>query len=416
MVYESHILFIKLVIIAAFAGGLLGVEREMMHKAVAGTRTFMLTSILGVLSVYIASQTSQIFLSITLVGIFLIAILIGIIKNFMNDDIGITTVSAFIMAFMIGIIIGLGRPIEGVAMSIIATAILTSKKYSQELSKTMTFEEMKNALEFGFIAFVLYPLLPDRVIGPLGVINPRTMLLVVIIVTLIGFVGFIALRRYGAEVGLPLTGVLGGLVNSQATVSALSIKAKAESALETFALQGILLANTGMLLRNIAIAAAIDLKVAHDMLIPISAMMIAAVILAFHSKTKQKEKKWEHPPVESPFAIKPAVKFGVFFVLVSFIVKISQSYGTGGVYVTSAIAGLVSSGAAVAGLANLAASGNLSPSVAGTAGILSIIASLMSKIFISKFSGTATLTMKVTEYIIATVTAGIALLILTTLF
>ena len=126
MVYESHILFIKLVIIAAFAGGLLGVEREMMHKAVAGTRTFMLTSILGVLSVYIASQTSQIFLSITLVGIFLIAILIGIIKNFMNDDIGITTVSAFIMAFMIGIIIGLGRPIEGVAMSIIATAILTT--------------------------------------------------------------------------------------------------------------------------------------------------------------------------------------------------------------------------------------------------------------------------------------------------
>lgn len=41
----------------------------MVHKAVAGTRTFMLTSILGVLSVYIASQTSQIFLSITLVRI-----------------------------------------------------------------------------------------------------------------------------------------------------------------------------------------------------------------------------------------------------------------------------------------------------------------------------------------------------------
>ncbi len=410
MAYEANVEFIKLILIAALAGGLLGIEREMVHKAVAGTRTFMLTSILGVLSVYISSETNLNFLSIMLAGIFLLALLMGVIKNVLVEDVGITTVVAFILAFTIGVIVGIGRPFEGVAMSIIATAILTSKKYSRELSKTMSFEEMKNALEFGFLAFVLYPLLPDRVIDPLGVINPKTMLFVVIIVTLIGFVGFISLRKYGAELGLPLTGALGGLVNSQATVSALAIKVRTERALEAFALQGILLASAVMLLRNIFVAAMIDFRAAEQMFLPTLAMVVVVVTLAFYFKPIKKEEKGELP-VESPFAIKPALKFGLFFALVSFIVKMSQNYGAGGVYVTSLIAGFVSSGATIAGLANLAASGSLSTSIAGTAGVLSIIASLTSKILITRISGTYTLTLKVAKSILITAAIGTSLLL-----
>jgi len=400
--------FIKLLIISALAGGFLGIERQMV-KVIAGTRTFMLTSIIGFLAVYISREIGYGFLNIVSAGVFLLTLLLGVIKNFKIEDLGMTTLLAYILAYVVGLLIGMGRVMEGVALSIISTAILTSKRYSIELSKTMTFDEMRNALEFGFIAFVLYPLLPDRVIDPLGVINPRNLMLIVIVVTMIGFLGFISLRKYGAKLGMVLTGALGGMVNSQATVSALSSKAKLNSSISSFAIQGMLMANCIMLLRNLFIAGTMSLKVAINMLPVVMAMVVVALALVYFTGIK-KEKEKVDIPVESPFAIKPAVKFAIFFAGVSLLVKLSKNLGTTGVYLASFIAGFVSSGATVAGVASLSASGSLPPEVASTAAVFSILASLLTKIAIARFSGTAELSRKFTRYILLISLTGVVAL------
>jgi len=385
------------------------VEREMFKKVVAGTRTFMLVSILGVLGVFISQQVGGNFMALTTLGVVSLAILLGVIKNFRMDDLGLTTIAAFLIAFGIGVVIGTGNALEGVVLSIVSTGILTAKKYSLELSKTMSMEEMKNALEFGFLAFVLYPLLPDEAIGPLGVINPRTLLFVVLAVSLIGFAGFIAIRRYGAELGLTITGALGGLVNSQATVSALAIKGRAERAIEVFSLQGILLANAVMLLRNIFVAGLIEFQAVMFMLPSVLAMAALATFFALHFRPGKRTKG--DIPVESPFAITPALKFGIFFTAVSLLVEVSKDYGPEGVYITSLIAGFVSSGATVASLANLSAGGNLSPLIAANAGVASIMTSLASKIAITRVSGTRKLSLQVAKYILATVALGAVVLV-----
>src|SRR3546814_3528669 len=54
---------------------------------------------------------------------------------------------------------------------------------------------------------LILPLLPDQAVGPFGVLNPRRIWIVVILVMAIGGTGHIAVRALGARFGLPLAGL-----------------------------------------------------------------------------------------------------------------------------------------------------------------------------------------------------------------
>ncbi len=193
---EIQLEFLKMLVISAAVGGLVGIERELKERVIAGMRTFMLVSMFGTLSVYIAEGlNARYFVLVALFGIIFMGLLLGIVKNMSLWDIGITTPIVFIITFLLGVIIGLGLYLEGISSGIIITAILVSKRYSENFKETLTHKEIQNALEFGLIAFVLYPVVPDKTIDAFNLINPKTLILVVIVVATIGFAGFLALRR-----------------------------------------------------------------------------------------------------------------------------------------------------------------------------------------------------------------------------
>ncbi len=411
---QADVRLIESLIIAALAGGLLGIEREMGKKVVAGTRTFMLTSLMGALSFSISQKLgSELFLVGVTLSVALIALFIGVVKHFLVEDIGITTLVAFLLAFAIGVVVGAGFALEGVAVSILVAAILAGKRYSQALSRAMSFREMANALEFGLVVFVLYPLVPDEAIDPYGLVNPRTLVFVVIVVSTIGFAGFLALRWFGAELALPATGALGALVNSQATVGALATRAREDTSLEKPALQGILLASGVALLRSLLIAALLSGAVGREMLLPMLGMAIASVAPARvrFAKEALRGKKLE---LALPFALMPALKFALLFTAITALAKLAQSYGGFGLYPAAFFAGFVSSGAVVASFASLAAKGELSASVAANCAVLSAMASVLSKIALIKVSGTPALAAKVAKYYSLALAAGVALLLLKT--
>ncbi|NIV34391.1 MAG: DUF4010 domain-containing protein, partial [Anaerolineae bacterium] len=58
---------------------------------------------------------------------------------------------------------------------------------------------------------MILPLLPNRGFGPFGVLNPAQIWLLVVLVSGIGFLGYILMKVLGAEEGIGLTGLLGGL-------------------------------------------------------------------------------------------------------------------------------------------------------------------------------------------------------------
>jgi uncharacterized membrane protein (DUF4010 family) len=399
--------FLKMVIISALVGGLLGVERELKVQVLAGTRTFMFASMLGALSVYVGDLLNlQALVLISFLGFLSITIVLAVVKNFRSFDYGVTTPMAFIIAYILGMLVGTGLYFQAIAGSIIVTSILIFKKYTIWLSETLTHDEMRSALEFGIIAFVLYPVAPTE--APYGLIIPQKLLLIVIVVSSIGFAGFLALRRMGPERGLPAVGALGGLVNSFATTSALSIKARRNEALVPNVVQGILYANGAMLLRNLVLAGVISLKVAYVMALP-QALMTAVGVLAVYTYSRRMQGKTEDTEIrlESPFAILPSIKFGIMFTIISVVILFIKDYGSLGVYAASLLGGMVSSSVVVASMASMAATGSLGMETAAYACILSSMSSTLNKILLARISGPGILTRSLAIPTVVSVAAGL---------
>ncbi len=399
--------FIKMLLISALVGGLLGVERELKVQVIAGTRTFMLVSITGTLSVYLATKAAAPWvINVTLLGVVLLVLLLGIIKNFRTFDIGITTPVAFFLAYLIGILVGLGLYIEAISASILVTSILVFKKYTIILSEALGHEEMRSAMEFGLIAFVLYPVAPDYPIDPLGLINPKMLVLAVIVVSTIGFAGFLTLRFLGTELALALVGAIGGLVNSQATISALSDKVRKSAEIAPNALRGMIFANAVMLSRNLALAGFLSIELLRLLLLPTLVMALLGVAQSLLIKAKRVVHEVELP-LESPFAILPSIKFALIFGVITVVTHYAQSLGAGGVYLTALAGGWVSSAAVVASLASQVALDKLNASIAAVAAVLAMASSSLSGAFIARVSGTRELARHYLRVVLVNIVAGI---------
>lgn len=402
--------FLKMLVISAAVGGLLGIERELKVKAVAGMRTFMLASMFGAFSVFVSEVFGErYFIFLAFAGIILITLLAGIVKNYKLDDIGVTTSVALLLAFLLGILVGKGYFLESLAGSVIITAILVSKRYSIKFSEALTHQEIVNALEFGIIAFVLYPIAPDETV--IFNLNPKILVLVIILVTSIGFAGFIALRKAGAERGLPLIGALGGLVNSEATTSALAARAKEREELTSPAMLGVVFANVAMLGRNLVIAGFISLAVLKLMLLPQLAMIATGIVYSYFLKPKKGSKDIQIS-LESPFAILPAVKFAALLSIISLAVNYLKNFGAGSIYIAAVLGGLVSSAAVTASLTSLGAVKALDLSVAATGCVLSAVGSAFGKLIIGRISGSPALTKELAKPLLATMFIGTAALVL----
>jgi uncharacterized membrane protein (DUF4010 family) len=404
---------VKLVIISALVGGLIGIEREKKKTVLAGSRTFMLVAIYGTFTVLIAKHfNSTGFISASFIGVSLVAVLLGFIKNYKMNDIGITTVVAFLIAYALGLFVGSGMIIESLAASVIVTVILVSKYYFKTFTEHLTHRELVNALEFGVIAFVLYPTVPNRAIDPFGVLNPKILVLLVIVVSTMGLFGFLVLRRLGPSKGLPIVGALGSLVNSEAVTSSLAANARKDANLTNSVINGIMLSNIVMLLRNLVIAGVLSVEIVNFMLLPQLTMVLFGLVYIRFKPIKVEEPKTSELELVSPFAIVPAVKFALLFLLISLIVRYVQVIGLGGVYLAIIVGSLLSSAAVIGSLVSMFSIGSLDLLTAASACVIASIASSLGKIAISRLSGTIDLSKKAALPIMVTALLGEVILII----
>ena len=404
---------VKMIVTSALVGGLIGLEREKKKTVLAGSRTFMLVSVYGTFAYLIETEFPvKGFISASFIGISLIAVLLGFIKNYKLGDIGITTSVAFITAFALGLFVGRGMVAESLAASVIISIILASKYYLHRFTEHLTHEELINALEFGVIAFVLYPIVPDHPIDPFGVLNPRVLLLLVIVVSTIGLFGFIALRWMAPEKGLPLIGTLGSLVSSKVVITTLSTKAGLDSRLTKPVTSGIVLSNIVMILRNLVIVGVLSFDMLKFMLLPLLTMVFVGIAYLRFQPGKERDDTLERDlNLSSPFAIIPAVKFALLFLGISLVVQYVQVLGVGGVYLAITLGSIVSSSAVIASLVSMYTIGSLPLITAASAGVIASIASLLVNLFITRVSGTQELAKKVARPILVMAFVGQILLI-----
>ncbi len=63
--------------------------------------------------------------------------------------------------------------------------------------------DVYQALQFAAVTGIVLPLVPDHPYGPYGAFNPITIWLMVVLVSGLGFVGYVAVRIFGEDRGIP---------------------------------------------------------------------------------------------------------------------------------------------------------------------------------------------------------------------
>ena len=76
----------------------------------------------------------------------------------------------------------------------------------------ISHEELSDAA-VALASFVVLPLLPTHPIDPWGALVPYKLWLLVVLISALSMVGYVAVRVFGANRGTLLTGFFGGLVS-----------------------------------------------------------------------------------------------------------------------------------------------------------------------------------------------------------
>jgi uncharacterized membrane protein (DUF4010 family) len=387
--------FLVNVLIALGVGGVVGIEREHRGEAnrvIAGVRTFPLISVAGLLTVYLGGLAqSPLVLAAGLLAALAFSMALFAARHSLGVT-GLTTPAAMFVTFLAGALIGYNLRIEGMVVGVATAALLVSKKRLHGIAHHLTDEEVMSAVQFITLAFILFPLTaslrqpldPYGLVGPGGPLSPYGILLVVVFVSALSFVSFLAMRVVGARRGVEVSGLLGGLVNSEATATSLALQARDEPALERPAIVGTLLSTGTSFARNLAIAAFVDptLGVARLMALPLALM--AAVTLAIATLRERRLRDAPEPAVRlgNPFAIAPALKFAGVYAAVSLLAYAATRFlGPFGVYAT-VLGAFVSGGAVIASVGTLAATGALPLATAGKVCVLASVIGAFNKALI----------------------------------
>ena len=373
---------------------MVGVEREQRsldHEIFAGVRTYSITCITGMLVALASQSTGTGFIYVVTLFFAAICSIITYAKIFLYRRIGVTSPISLFFIYVMGILVGYNYWLFAIVSSIVVSFLLIQKQPLHHFAGNLTKEELYNAVQFLAVAFILYPIAPEKQI--FGVINLKYAILIVILVSLISFLSYVLLRKYGAQRGICYSGLLGGFVNSEAAAAAIAGFSKKSQEVIEPVLTGILLCNISMLIRNLILAFIVDPSGQTTLLMlpPQIAIILASIIMVFKHNEKVCPIGGGDFKLESPFSLGQAFKFGIAFSIILIVANFAnQIAGTLGIYAT-ALGALVSSSGVIISVTLLAVSGNISYTTAANTALLASIVSTLNKILISKISGSTPL-------------------------
>src|ERR1700757_1386273 len=374
----SHWAFLPTLVRLALAlgtGAFVGLERE--HRGKAGARTFTFASLIGCLGGLLGN--SYALLAITVIGLFVCFL------NFrewkLHQSLLLTTSAALIIVGFCGVLCGKGHTFTPVATAVITAALLAWKQPITGFATGLSAIELRSAVFFAILSFIVYPVLPAHPVGPYGLIQPQETWATVLLIAALGFVNYVLWKIYGPR-SIDITSFLGGLVNSTAAVAELSSRGReVGEGFVKLAYRGVVLATGAILLRNSLILAILAAQAFTYSLIPMLIMLATTTILLRFGAGVATSTTSEPPPdlkLEQPFSLKVALKFGVVFLVLSVAGVLAQrSLGVFGFYAVSIAGGLLSSASSVAAAGTAAAHHQVSFRVAANGAVLASLTSVL---------------------------------------
>jgi uncharacterized membrane protein (DUF4010 family) len=367
---------------AALAVGLLiGIERE-RHKgqgpsrAAAGVRTFTLISLAGAISLELGGLPAFL-VTAALIGAFAA---LSYLRSF-RDDPGLTTEVAMLVAVLLGGLT-LHNPQLAAGLAVVITIILASRTRVHDwINNVLTDEEVRDGLLLAAAALVILPLLPKQAIDPWGVVNPRKLWTLAVLVMAINGLGYVAMRTLGAKIGLALAGLFSGFVSSTATIGAMGSRSKSRPELHRSAVAGAAASSIATVVQ-LGIVVGLVSTATLKMLLP-SLLLAGLTALAYaglFTLRSVRETTQQDMPAGRPFSPKTAI---VFVLIVGAALAISTALtkwlGNNGLLLATGVAGLADSHAAAISAASLAVGGQTEVQLAAIAVLIGFSTNAISK-------------------------------------
>lgn len=380
--------------LAILLGFLIGLERERDNPdRFAGMRTFSLISLTGATLALVSEQFANIWLFVA--GFVVVAAysLASYILNFPSGRTGITTEIVFVLALLLGALAYWDQQTLAAAVTIVVIFVLSFKPTLQRFLKNVDRQDIVAGLQFAIVWVVVLPLLPNRTYDPFDALNPREIWIMVVLVTALNLLGYVLSQVVGVQKSIRLSGVLGGVISSTATTFNFARRSRNDEEKEhhqAFAL-AIAIASTGMFIRLLILIAIFNVALSVALVPP---LLIGAVVLGLADLVmwrsigdENSEGRINRKETRSPFALRPALQFGVLFAVILLVSAVAQEFlGDVGVYLSSIVGGVAGMDAVALSMAKLSG-GPVSQSVAVRSVALGVASNMVFKGAIAMSTG-----------------------------
>jgi len=336
-------------VVALGIGIFIGIQRESAYdepegKLFAGVRTFSLISLAGYVAALMADQLASALPFVGVLLVFGVLLALSYHRDVLAGKPGMTTEMATVLTFSIGAVCYWNLILLAAALGVALMALLSLKPQFRTLAHTITHEDIYATLKFAVISIIVLPILPNRNFGPppFDVFNPYKIWLMVVFISGISFLGYVMIKIIGAQRGIGLTGLLGGIASSTAVTLSFSQRSRTNPELARPFSLAIIVAWTVMFVRVLVVVFALNAALAYRLLLPMMVSLAAGLIYCGYLYLRQRTYEKEDLTFVNPFELGPALRFGVLYTAILLISTAARVlFGNIGIYISSFVSGLV---------------------------------------------------------------------------
>ena len=342
--------FVNFVLVTLFAL-LIGLSQRRMslkregETTIFGTdRTFTFIGILGYLLYILEPDGYRLFMG----GGAILGLLLALnyyVKQMKYHVFGVTTIVIALITYCLAPIVAT-QPSWFYIMVVVTVLLFTELKHTfTELAQRMKNDEMITLAKFLAISGIILPMLPRENMIPGINLTPHTVWLATVVVSGISYLSYLLRRYVFRQSGILVSGIVGGLYSSTATIAVLARKSRTATADEAPEYVAAMLMAVSMMFLRFLILIGIfsrdTLAVIYPYLLVMS-LVAGGVAWYIHSRRPVSvEGQMEEEDSSNPLEFKVALIFAVLFVVFTVVTHFTLVYaGTGGLTVLSFLSGL----------------------------------------------------------------------------
>ena len=318
------------------------------EKFLFGTdRTFTFIGILG----YLLYILDPIEFKLYIFGGALLGLLLAInyyIKQSKYQLFGVTTIVIALITYALPPIV-VTQPSWLYIMVVVAVLLFMEMKHNfAEFAQRMKNDEMVTLAKFLAISGIILPILPDENLLPGINLTPYTVWLATVVVSGISYLSYLLKRYVFRESGTLVSGIIGGLYSSTATISVLARKGKETVGAEAEECVAAMLMAISMMFLRFLVLIGIFSKETLFTIWPYLLLMSAVAFLVglrIHMRNREQLAKVvsleDSSNSSNPLEFKVALIFALLFVVFTLLTHYTLVYaGNSGLHVLSFISGL----------------------------------------------------------------------------